>query len=156
VSLLADLARQSRSLEDPATGLRLVNAGLDLFPRGRYPAAEAMLWNLKARMLAATGRATLSEMRSARCLAEDLLGQADLTAPNATIAYTGPAELAGNAALAWQDAAAHTRSLAAHAEQQALAALAARPDGFVRSTVFGTITLAAAPLHRYRPRSSLG
>lgn len=144
VSLLADLARQARALGDPATGLRLVDAGLEALPRGRYQAAEAMLWNLRARMLAATGPGALAEMRSALGLAEELLGQADLTVENALIAYTGPAELAGNAALAWQDAAAHTRGLAEKAQQQALAALAARPDGFGRSTVFDTISLATA------------
>lgn len=143
-SLLADLARQALTLGDAATGLRLVDAGLDVLPRGRYQAAEAMLWNLKARMLAATGPGALAEMRSALGLAEDLLGEADLTAENALIAYTSTAELAGNAALAWQDAAVHSRELAEQAEQQALAALAARPDGFDRSTVFDTISLANA------------
>ena len=144
VSLLADLARQNRTLGDPATGLRLVNAGLDLLPRGRHPAAAAMLWNLKARMLAATGPGAVTEMSSALKLAEDLLGQTDATAENALIAYTGPAELAGNAALAWQDAAAHYPDLARHADEQARAALAARPDGFERSKVFDQISLAAA------------
>jgi len=144
VSLLADLARQSRTLGDPATGLRLVEAGLELIPRGHHPAAAAMLWNLKARMLAATGPGAIPEMRSALNLAEDLLGQPNLGPHDAPIAYTGLAELAGNAALAWQDAAVHDSAHAHQAERQALAALAARTDGFGRSTVFDRISLTAA------------
>jgi hypothetical protein len=135
VSLLADMARQMRDLGHPATGLQLVDAALALLPRGRHPAAAAMLWNLRARMLGPFGPSSITELKHAIQLAEDLLADAD-PGDHDLLAYTGPAELAGNAALAWQDAAAHNPDLAAHAEQQALAALNARPPGYSRSTVF--------------------
>ncbi|MEU8333632.1 hypothetical protein [Micromonospora sp. NPDC048839] len=142
VNLLADMARQLRDLNHPHDGLRLVDAALTLLPRGQHPAAAAMLWNLKARMLGALGPGSVTELRHAIALAEDLQGSAE---PDDDLpAYTGPAELAGNAALAWQDAAAHQPDLAVHAQNQALAALAARPDGYSRSAVFDQITLAAA------------
>jgi hypothetical protein len=157
-SLLADLARQMHALGQPATGLRLVQAALDL-PRGRHPATAAMLWNLKARMLAALGAHTIPEIRHAVELAVDLLGEAehqsaeqradhDLS-PDAGIPYTGPAELAGNAALAWLDAARQAppparQAAARQAEQQALFALASRPEGFTRSRVFDLICLASS------------
>ncbi|MFG3423231.1 hypothetical protein [Micromonospora sp. NPDC048063] len=142
VNLLADMARQMRALHQPDTGLRLVDAALALLSRGRHPAAAAMLWNLKARMLAPLGATAVPEIRHATALAVDLLAQADDDA--AALAFIDPAELAGNAALAWQDAAAHTPALARHAEEQALHALAYRPGGYSRSTVFDQISLTAA------------
>ncbi|HEX5206101.1 MAG TPA: hypothetical protein VFW27_39765 [Actinoplanes sp.] len=137
VSLLADMARQMRALDQPATGLRLVNAGLELLPQGRHPAAAAMLWNLKARMLGALGPGNVRELQHSVTLATDLLADASPDTDADLLAYTGAAELAGNAALAWQDAATYNADLARHAEQEALAALVARPDGYSRSRVAG-------------------
>lgn len=145
VGLLADMARQMRDLGHPAAGLQLVDAALALLPRGRHPAATAMLWNLRARMLGPLGPSSITELKHAIRLAEDLLADADADAgDDDLLAYTGRAELAGNAALAWQDAAVHHPDLAAQAEEQALAALAARPPGYSRSTVFDQICLSAA------------
>ncbi|WP_204037485.1 hypothetical protein [Micromonospora qiuiae] len=143
VSLLADMARQMRDLGHPATGLQLVDAALALLPRGRHPAAAAMLWNLRARMLGPLGPSSITELKHAIRLAEDLLADAD-PGDDDLLAYTGRAELAGNAALAWQDAAVHHPDLAVQAEEQALAALAARPPGYSRSTVFDQICVSAA------------
>ena len=143
VSLLADMARQMRDFGRPDTGLQLIDAALAQIPCGRHPAAAAMLWNLKARMLAAHGNATVVEMTHAIGLAEDLLEHAH-SSDEDLLAYTGVAELAGNAALAWQDAATHDRDLARHAEQQAIRALANRPDGYSRSKVFDHISLSAS------------
>ncbi|MGH3935115.1 MAG: hypothetical protein ACRDS1_09090 [Pseudonocardiaceae bacterium] len=144
VRLLACMARQMCALDQPATGLQLVQAGLDIVPHGRHPASAAMLWNLKARMLGALGSDTVPEIRHAAALAVDLLAEAEQCSDREAIAYVGPAELAGNAALAWQGAAIHNPALARRAEEQALFALAHRPDGFNRSRVFDQISLAAA------------
>ena len=141
VSLLADMARQMRDLGHPQTGLQLVDAALTLLPRGRHPSAAAMLWNLRARMLGPLGTASIAELTHAVNLAEDLLANAD---DSDLLSYTGRAELAGNAALAWQDAAAGHPELAIHAQEQALAALNARPPGYSRSAVFDQISLSAA------------
>ncbi|WKU03460.1 hypothetical protein [Micromonospora sp. HUAS LYJ1] len=140
VNLLADMARQMHTLRHPDTGLRLVDAALDLLPRGHHPTATAMLWNLKARMLAPLGTTAVPEIQHATALAVDLLAHAD----DAPLAYIDAAELAGNAALAWQDAAIHTPALARHAEKQALFALAHRTGGYSRSTVFHQVSLTAA------------
>ncbi|MGW0505752.1 hypothetical protein [Micromonospora sp. NPDC003241] len=142
VNLLADMARQMQALRQPDTGLRLVDAALDLIPRNRQPAVSAMLWNLKARLLAPLGTASVPEIRHATALAVDLLAHAG--EDGAALAYIDQAELAGNAALAWQDAANHTPALASHAEQQALFALSHRPSGYSRSAVFDQVSLAAA------------
>jgi hypothetical protein len=103
-----------------------------------------MLWNLKARMLGPLGPGSVTELKAAVQLAEDLLADADPDNDDDLLAYTGRAELAGNAAIAWQDAAAHTPALAVNARQQAAAALADRPDGYSRSRVFDQISVAAA------------
>ncbi|WP_229399931.1 hypothetical protein [Micromonospora okii] len=76
VSLLADMARQMRDLGHPATGLQLVDAALALLPRGRHPAAAAMLWNLRARMLGPLGPSSITELKHAIGLAENLLADA--------------------------------------------------------------------------------
>ncbi|TDC64731.1 hypothetical protein E1258_07470 [Micromonospora sp. KC207] len=144
VNLLADMARQMSDLDQPATGLRMVEAALDLLPQGTHPAAAAMLWNLKARMLAPLGPSSVPEIRHATALAVDLLARAPKDGDNVGRGYLNAAELAGNAALAWQDAAAHTPTLARHAQEQALIALTHRPGGYSRSLVFDQISLAAA------------
>lgn len=89
VSLLADMARQMRAVDQPATGLRLVDAGLDLLPRGRHSAAAAMLWNLKARMLGAVGPGNIVELRHAITLANDLYAGASPDGDADLMAYTG-------------------------------------------------------------------
>jgi hypothetical protein len=140
LSLLADMSRQMIDLGHPASGLKLVEAALALVPRGRHPAAAAMLWSLKALMLGALGPGAVREMISAIGLAQDLLGDAGDDKDDLTV-YTGPAELA---ALALQDAAEHTPSLAAEARRQALTALDLRPEGFSRLQVFDQISVCAA------------
>lgn len=145
-SLLADMARQMRDLGHPDTGLELVDAALDVLHRNghRHPAATAMLWNLKARMLGPLGPGLATEVKSAIQLAEDLLSDADPEQTDDLLAYTGHAELAGNAALAWQDAAVYAPILAANAREQALAALGYRSTAYSRSRVFDHISVAAA------------
>lgn len=140
--VLADMARQLHALNDPRAALDLVDAAIARLPRnGDSGVDSAMLWNLRARMLAAHDPNCLPEIEHAIGLAEDLHAAGGSTALSP---YAGRAELAGNAAQAWQTAAVHRPELASRAAAAAQSALAHRPAGFSRSMTFDRILLSQA------------
>jgi hypothetical protein len=155
--ILADMAHQMRTLGHPDTGLRLIELALDQVPpdRRRFNTVRAMLWNLKAHMLAPMGLGCLAEIRSAINLSFDLYGEARDDDPDPAVAeywpYTSDAELAGVAASTYRDLAAAEPSLAVESEKYALDALMRRRDGFTRSKVFDQIALARARFLKAEP-----
>ena len=160
VGILADMARQMRFLGRPDTGLRLVDLAFDQLshdPDGSG-SVRAMLWNLKARMLASIGTRP-SEVHSAIDLSLDLLAQArDQDEPpwqRSVLIYIGEAELQRHATGAYLDlAAVHpeaTRRLATMAEGAALAALANWEAGFIRERAYGFADLAQARFLQSEP-----
>ena len=158
VGILADMARQMRSLGHPDTGLRLVNLAFEQLPNDRHRnAVRAMLWSLRARMLAGMGISYLPEMRSAVGLSFELYSDApdediaDSIAASPVFAHTSDAELASSAAWCYNDLAEEEPRLAADAEQQALYALTHRGDGFTRAKVFNQIALAQARFRGAEP-----
>jgi hypothetical protein len=162
--ILADMAHQMRALGQPQTGLRLIELALEQVPqdRRRFNAVRAMLWNLKANMLAAMGMGYRSEVRNAINLSFDLYADAQDDEPSPAVAeywpYTSDAELAGVAAMSYRDLAATENEpnldLAHEAERQALSALTRRADGFARSRVFDRILLARARLLKGEPEQA--
>jgi hypothetical protein len=160
VGILADMARQMQSLGEPTTGVRLVELALERLPkdRSRFNAVRAMLWNLKANMLAGTDPACAPEVRNAISLSFDLYHQADDDdyVPEAAdyYPYTCEAELASVAAACYRDLAEVRPEFAALAEQQALFALAHRDDSFTRSKAFDQINLARIRFHMAEPEQA--
>jgi hypothetical protein len=152
IGILADLARQMQTLGQPDTGLRLIGLALDRLPKDgrKLNKVRALLWSLRAQMLAAMGTGYLPEVRSAVGLSFELYGQIgdDDIAPAvmACFPYTTDAELASTAAGAYRMLAVEDCRLANDAANQALYALAQRPETFVRSRVFDQIELARARL----------
>jgi hypothetical protein len=148
--ILLDLAYQMRALGDPKTGLRLVEVALERMPqdRRRFNTVRATLWNLKAHMLSPMGLGYLSEMRNAIDLSFDLYRDGQDDEPSPAVAeywpYASDAELAGMAAISYQDLAASDPNLAGASERYAQHALAHRGDGFGRSRLFDQISLARA------------
>lgn len=138
-AILATMARQLHALSSARAALDLVDAAIARVPHGHGDAA--MLWNLRARVLASHDPGCLTELTHCIGLAEDLFAAGGNTALSP---YAGQAELAGNAALAWQAAAAHRPELASRAADAAQAALKHRPTGFNRSVTFDRILLSKA------------
>lgn len=141
-SILGNIARQLHALEDPRAALDCIDAAIAGLPRGQNQADAATLWNLRARMLASLGPGCVPEIEYAIYIAEDLLAGGG--SHGALSPYAGRAELAGNAALAWQIAAEHRPGLAKRAANSAQFALDHRPAGFTRSRAFDQISLSAA------------
>lgn len=152
VGILADLALQMQTLRHPDDGLRLVGLALDTLPKDgrKLNKIRALLWSLRAQMLAAMGTGYLPEVRSAVGLSFELYGRiGDEDQAPAVLAYfpyTTDAELAGTAAVAYRMLAIEIPSLAEEAANQAVYALSQRPETFVRSRVFDQIELARARL----------
>ncbi len=152
IGILADLARQMHALGHPDDGLRLVGLALDTLPKDgrKLNKIRALLWSLRAQLLAAMGTGYLPEVRSAIGLSFELYGQLvdedQAPAVTACFPYTTDAELASTAAAAYRTLAVDIPSLADQAASQARYALSQRPATFVRSRVFDQIELARARL----------
>ncbi|MGI5213827.1 hypothetical protein [Plantactinospora sp. CA-290183] len=153
VCILADMARQLRFLGQPDDALRLIDLAVSYLPeRNRHTAVQAMLWNLKAHVLASTGTSRLSEVRSAIDLASDLLAESrDEDEPpwqREVFLYIGDAELHRHAAGAYIRLGtidpAQALGLGARAETEALNALAKWDPGFIREQTYSRIDLALA------------
>jgi hypothetical protein len=148
--ILADMARQTRALGHPGTGLRLIELALDRVPpdRRRFNAVRGMLWCLKASMQASMGRGYLTEVRNAVNLSFDLYASAHDDEPDDAVTdywpYTNESELAAVAAGSFAELASTDPELGRRSEEYANRAIALRPTGFTRSRVFDQIALARA------------
>jgi hypothetical protein len=152
IGILADLARQMHALGHPDDGLRLVGLALESLPKDgrKLNKIRALLWSLRAQMLATMGTGYLPEVHSAIGLSFELYGQIgdedQAPAVMACFPYTTDAELASTAAAAYRTLAVEIPSLAGEAANQALYALSQRPETFARSRVLDRIELARARL----------
>jgi hypothetical protein len=155
--ILADMAIQMCSIGHPDTGLRLSELALSQLPtdRRRFNVVRAILWSVKANVLAAMGVTYLPEVRNAINLSFDLYAQGhdDEISPAVVdyYPYASDAELASNAAGCYGKLAEEDNRLAGEAETQALYSLDHRGDGFARSRVFDQIALSRARFLKAEP-----
>ncbi|WP_422770001.1 hypothetical protein ACN28C_25190 [Plantactinospora sp. WMMC1484] len=131
VGILADMARHLHTLNQPQPALRLVDHAISILP-GQHTHTRAMLWNLKAHVLAATPTNRLSEIRGMLDLAANLHTEAD-DEPNPEHHHTHThhrtdADHHREAASTYLHLATihptHAEDLANHAETETLTALA--------------------------------
>ncbi|TCB91623.1 hypothetical protein E0H26_25385 [Micromonospora zingiberis] len=159
IGILADMARQMRKINQPESGLRFIDLGFEYLPEyARGGRVEAMLWNLKGRLLSVMGRARRNEVESAVCLSFEMFTQSnEVDSPpwqHEILNYIGIAEFQRHAsgaylALAAQDGGGDR--FAAEAEKAALKALESWSPTFQREKAYSLIDLAHARFLLDRP-----
>lgn len=151
VRILADMARHLRFLNQPHAALRLIDLAVSILP-GQHTSIKAMLWNLKANVLASTGTSGLSEVRGMIDLATDLREESrDETQQSwerEFFPYVTDADLHREATGAYLRLATtnptHAAELGKSAETQTLKALAASDPTRRRERAYSQIDLAQA------------
>ncbi|MFY1673899.1 hypothetical protein ACN27G_28760 [Plantactinospora sp. WMMB334] len=154
VCILADLARQLRSLDQPHAALRLIDLAVSVLPdaHAHGKRVKAMLWNLKAQALTATGTTGLREVRGMISLAADLRAESRAETqsppPPGTLPHPTDADLHRETADAYLHLAsafpAQAPDLAKRAEIEAVKALAISDPTLRRARVYSQISLAWA------------
>ncbi|MDG4790168.1 hypothetical protein O7626_30325 [Micromonospora sp. WMMD1102] len=151
VRILADMARQLRSLDQPHAAMRLIDLAVSILP-GQHTAVRAMLWNLKANVLASTATSGLSEVRGLIDLAANLRDESRDEAqpswqrdifPDVTEAGLHREATGAYLRLATTNPT-HARELARSAETEALQSLAASDPTRRRERAHSQIDLAQA------------
>ncbi|MEQ4299950.1 hypothetical protein ABNF97_00935 [Plantactinospora sp. B6F1] len=126
VVIFADMARHLHTLDHPQAALRLVDHAISILP-GQHTRTRAMLWNLKAHILAAEPTNRLSEVRGMLDLAANLHIESDDDPPHHHTLHPSDADLRREAATTYLHLATvhsgHADDLANHAGTEALAAL---------------------------------